>query len=229
MSFLPTAFRRVANLVPGISVVPESAALWWRGAPVFALDGKIYRSFCHAYNCGWPTARMSERAVELAVADSWLDHDDRALLVEIGAVTPYYWPGRVSRIVDPFDSHRRVTDKCSLFDVDFSGMDVVSISTLEHIGLGDYVKPKVAETAQAAFEKISREASRYFVTVPYGVNPAADEFFFSGSLPAARYLVRNPTDNWWHQVASGPEARRPYGRREYAASGWANGLAILLR
>src|SRR4051812_26796604 len=110
----------------------------WRDLlPEFHYRGRRYPGFVHAHNCGWPPAAMTERSVELAVANAWLD-EQPGDIIEIGAVTPYYWPGRIGRIVDPVDTHPRVTDRVSLFDMDFSGQTVLSLSTLEHVGEGDY-------------------------------------------------------------------------------------------
>ena len=224
-----STIRRSLNVLPGFKVVPDTEALWWKGPPRFSLGGHDYRCFCHSHNCGWPTSRMTERAIEMAIADRWLGTGDGTKTIEIGAVTPYYWPGRVGTVVDPVDEHPKVTHPQSVFDVDLRGYDVLSISTLEHIGLGDYLPPVANETCEGAFEKIRRESRRFLVTVPFGLNPAADEFFFSDEMTDVRYMVRDPFNNWWIEVRCAREARRPYGKDGYAINGWANGLAILHR
>lgn len=96
-------------------------------------DGSSLPCFYHPHNCGVNASpRRTERTVELPIADRWLHAVDLANVVEIGAVTPYYWPGRIARVIDPADN--RATEKASLFDVDFAGRDVLSISTIEHVG-----------------------------------------------------------------------------------------------
>ena len=92
----------------GIQLIPEWNFQWRRYARTFCFSGKEFNYFYHSYNCGWPPY-VTERSVELALADFWLDHIDPSDVIEIGAVTPYYWPGRVSSIVDPCDSHPAVT------------------------------------------------------------------------------------------------------------------------
>ena len=112
----------------GLQLVPSWRLQWWTAAAGFDFWGRAYRCFYHVYNCGWPPY-VSERCVELALADVWLAQVPAEELVEIGAVTPYYWPGSVGRIVDPFDPHPRVTDRKSLFDLELTGSRVLSIST----------------------------------------------------------------------------------------------------
>lgn len=114
---------------------------WWESQPTFEFAGKVFKLFVSNHNCGWPPARMTERAVELALADRWLETVDATRVIEIGAVTPYYWPRRVPHVVDPYDPHPYVTTRASLFDVDLSAGPVLSISTFEHIGIGDYGLP----------------------------------------------------------------------------------------
>ncbi len=128
---------------------------WWESQPTFEFAGKVFKLFVSNHNCGWPPARMTERAVELPLADRWLESVDAARVMEIGAVTPYYWPRRVPHVVDPYDPHPLVTTKASLFDVDLSAGPVLSISTplpekLKQVQKlmekGDYRACKIYET-----------------------------------------------------------------------------------
>jgi len=213
----------------GLTLVPR-----WRIeplAPVFSFRQRQYECFCHRYNCGYPPLRMTERSLELALADVWLERLDADHVIETGAVTPYYWPRRVSAVVDPFDSHPQVTHHESLFACDFSGRDVLAISTLEHISVGDYGPAKPDETPVHALEKICRESRRFLITVPYGFNAAVDDTLFAdyrfGADVCATYMVRSVRGNDWRE-ASAREAAVPYGpatRDEHSA----NGLLILER
>ena len=62
--------------------------IWWQDQQQFHLGGKAYPLFVHRHNCGWPTSRMTERAVELALTDAWLAEHAAADVIEIGAVNP---------------------------------------------------------------------------------------------------------------------------------------------
>ena len=151
---------------------------WWESQPTFEFAGKVFKLFVSNHNCGWPPARMTERAVELPLADRWLESVDAARVMEIGAVTPYYWPRRVPHVVDPYDPHPLVTTRASLFDVDLSAGPVLSISTLEHIGIGDYGLPADHSLAEKAFRKVFKESQSFLITVPVGYNETLDRFLF---------------------------------------------------
>ena len=178
--------------------------------------------FHHSHNCGYPGKRKTERTVELALADYWLD---RVLDPwEVGAVTPYYWPGRVREIVDPADRHERVTRRESLFNIDFTGKNVLSISTIEHIGESSYDLAEVADPVQA-LEKLASESKLMLVIIPIGWNAILDAYVLGGKMENSckvRFVVRNRNETW---------SPRPRGRayRAYGVNGlsWANSLAIL--
>jgi hypothetical protein len=222
----------------GFELVPAWQIQWWTAAASFQLWGCSYPCFYHAYNCGWPPY-VSERCVELALVDAWLAHVPLDELVEVGAVTPYYWPGRVARIIDPFDSHPRVTDRKSLFDVPLAGRRVLSISTFEHIGTGDYGISESPELTLAAFRKVFDESPQFLVTVPTGYNRRMDSFLFdSAAIPAdvaVGFLVRDGRSDW-RQEHRAQKARRAYGdptlRRKFpdtCIGQWANAIVVLER
>jgi hypothetical protein len=193
----------------------------------FTFRRREYRYFFHYHNCGWPPSRCTERTVELALADSWLDRIDPEAVYEIGAVTPYYWPRRVPNVVDPADPHKLVTVRRSLFDLDLQGRDVLSISTLEHIGTGQYGLARAPGQAVAALRKILQEARNLLVTVPVGFNAVLDEALFTAAPQLAdvalHFLVRQPDGLHWRQERDPLRARLPYGEP------WANSVAILER
>jgi hypothetical protein len=225
---------RSANLLlkpVGLAILPRWQLDSLNGTPTFTFRLRQYECFCHRHNCGFPPARMTERAVELAVADRWLEQVDSEGVIETGAVTPYYWPHRVRTVVDPYDPHPLVTHRMSLFDMDLSGRDVLAISTLEHIGTGDYGPVRADETAVNAFEKICRESKRFLVSVPYGFNAAVDATLFAGyRFPAdvaVTYMIRSERGNDWRE-ASVLEAAIPYGRCDPEVHS-ANGLLIVER
>jgi hypothetical protein len=215
----------------GVALVPRWQVDAADRLPSFTVRGREYTGFCHRYNCGFPPLRMTERLVELAVADRWLEESAPDAVTEIGAVTPYYWPRRVSTIIDPYDTHRLVTHRVSLFTIDCANRDLLAISTLEHIELGDYGVTRSGESALQAFEKICRESRRFLITVPYGYNAAVDATLFAEyRFPvdvAATYMARSARGNDWREVAV-HEAKIPYGPddRDHHS---ANGLLIVER
>lgn len=137
-------------------------------------DGPLMPYVFHKYNCGHPASlRRTERTVELAVGFHWIqavmDHPDEYHLIEIGAVTPYYLrkPGiTMPVVVDPADG--RATVKDSLFNVDLRGQDVLSLSTIEHVGNVQYGLTEAGQTPLTAFQFILRSAKRFLISFPYG-------------------------------------------------------------
>jgi hypothetical protein len=183
-----------------------------------------YKYFYHSHNIGNLGLRYSERVVELSLSDRWLASNPDA--IEIGAVTPYYWPGRVNVVVDPSDQHHLVTERQSLFDLDCSGKNVLMISTIEHIGLPEY-NQREKLTAVDAFLKIAKEAENFLITFPVGWNALLDEFVFSGNAATyctVRFLVRNRYELW--DAVEAPSARIQYGDNR---NPWANSLVIMER
>ena len=202
---------------------------WWENRLKFTLDGKEYLHFVHQVNCGWPPYRMTERSVEMALADAWLSQyeKDRSL-IEIGAVTPYYWPARVADIVDPADQHRMVNIRKSLFDISLCGRKVLSVSTFEHIGTGEYNLERAQDSAFCALDKVMKEAESFLITVPVGYNKELDAFIFDRwqSFPSTKtaFMRRGSgrRDNNWRQVPAGEARSTAYTKS-------ANALIILVR
>lgn len=191
----------------------------------FSVDGsnKKYKYFMHNNNVGYPCNRLTERTIELALADEWLANCPESW--EIGAVSPYYWPKRVQNIIDPTDSHPQVNYHGSIFDFDVSGKDLLSISTIEHVGLSQYgLEEKI--DAVHALEKISAEARNFLITIPVGWNKVLDDFIFSGGAKNecnVRFFIRNKYELW--EPASSKYARLPYAGKKP----WANAVVVLER
>lgn len=146
----------------------------WKNKIHFNYRDEVLNYFFHQHNCGYPPFTCTERIVELSIADNWLNKVEGDVH-EIGCVTPYYWPKRVGHIVDPFDPHPLNLNKKDMFDVNLNNKDVLSISTIEHIGLNQYDQNS-SFTACDAFQKISTESSSCLVTFPLGYNKLLDNF-----------------------------------------------------
>ena len=185
-------------------------------------NGLDYPMFSHNFNCGYPGSPRSERAIELALADYWLQN--LISVCEIGAVTPYYWPRRISHIIDPSDKHPLVTHKGSLFDYNFKNSNVLSISTLEHVGLNDYGLTE-GKSAVDALLKVTTECSTCLITLPIGWNDELDKFLFSmdyNALFKLTFLKRTNKHGW--VIAKSSQAYAKYG---LPLSYWANSLAVI--
>lgn len=193
-------------------------------------DGNWYPYFSHKYNCDCPMGNgRTERTVELSLANYWLDKVNS--VCEVGAVTPYYWPGRVQEVVDPFDTHELVTSHNSLFDCDFTGKNVLSMSTVEHIGSGEYLEQK---TTIDALMKIVPECKTCLITAPIGYNKDFDEYILNNELDldcTVRFITRKRSlihDIWVPTSKSKANIRMGRGAPPDDDLGrWANSLVIV--
>lgn len=118
--------------------------------------------------------KLTERSVELAIARMWIELH-KTDLIEIGAVTPYYFPRVIKDIVDPTDNNKLVTQHKSIFEINLENKNVISISTVEHIGTGDYGLKEELNSINA-IEKIMKESKHYLITYPIGYNELLDDW-----------------------------------------------------
>lgn len=186
----------------------------------FIFNQKEYRLFEHPFNCGYVKTRMTERSVELSIAIEYLKVC-QSDVVEIGAVTPYYFlDSKITDIIDPIDSHNKVNLKTSMFNCDLRGRDVLSISTVEHIGTQDYgINEK--KTVLDAIEKITSEARQYLITAPLGYNKLLDDWVKENVRNSEIRLLKREINNHWTEIK--PNC---FEQIDYTPL-WANGLVII--
>ena len=72
----------------GIKGIARYFPVAYEKIPTFQLNGRPVEHFIHRKNTGYPPYRMSERTIELALADTFLTKMRDTRIVEIGAVTP---------------------------------------------------------------------------------------------------------------------------------------------
>jgi len=135
--------------------------------------------FDHEYN----HTLHNERCVEVSLGIRWIEAlKESSNVIEVGAVLPYYQEVKY-RVVDLYD--KKATDNIDVMKVDLTGLDVLSISTIEHIGMADYqedwkgVTDRVIIDSEASIEalrKILDESNSCLVSVPIGYNVALDSW-----------------------------------------------------
>ena len=130
--------------------------------------------FHHPYGHTWNT----EREIEIAIALRWLERN-RQDVVEIGAVMPYYQNNVKHEVIDPYDPKATIRD--FMENQDLMLMNVLSISTIEHIGLTDYATNErqniVDEDAAInALKQILDDADNCLVSFPVGYNKCLDNW-----------------------------------------------------
>lgn len=181
------------------------------GLITFTFNNKEYNYIDRNHNA----TRDNERGVELALAKEFLGQSED--VVEIGAVTPYYFPEYTHIAYDLTDSHPRAKEKDGR-GVFIKGKDVLSISTVEHFGSG----------AISFIEDVKKNARKYLITFPMGYDLPNNKELNEYALKNARFMSRidpttredYPKDNWIEKKEL-TEVDKKYGTYQ-----WANTIAI---
>ncbi len=188
----------------------------------FYFRGKQYSLYEHGYNCGYINTIMTERSVELALGCEYINNCGGEI-IEIGAVTPYYFTSdKIESIVDPTDEHNKVDKRISLFDVDLTNKNVISISTVEHIGMGDYGFEEDNNSVNA-INKIISEAKSYYVSFPVGYNKILDDWLIDNKDDERISILQRRGNNYWYEIEKDNFHGDVYG--PYAASS----IAVILK
>ena len=112
------------------------------------------------------TTAINERALEIPIGIRFLNHYPMESVDELGAVMCFYGL-QEHRIVDLFekDNPAGLVHNVDAMDWDFTGRNVLSLSTVEHIGLSDYDNTDLRpEKAIEVCEKIIAEADNYLIS-----------------------------------------------------------------
>lgn len=184
--------------------IPADIFDYFENEEIFKCNSFRYRQekyllYEHPYNCGYVNSRMTERGAELALAKKYIDKCDEDIM-EIGAVTPYYfYDKKISDVVDPTDIHKRVNLKKSLFECNLTGKNILSISTVEHVGLSDYGMAE-ERTCIEAIEKIVSESKSCMITAPLGYNPLLDNWVRNNRNNPMIRILKRKINNQWEEI-----------------------------
>lgn len=196
--------------MPALSQVPPFLAglphtvLHGRGG-TFELDGQRFPYFFHRYNLTW----LNERVVEVPLADAVLSGLPRgARVLELGNVLAHYERGGHD-VVDKYEQAPGVRnlDVLELPDDGTRYDAIVSISTVEHVGVDDDSgDPTRAAAALALLHARLAPGGTLVVTIPVGYNPTLDAALVAGEVAGLRLsaLRRTGAGPRWEQAP--PEA-----------------------
>ncbi len=165
----------------------------------FALDGEQFPYFAHRYHYTW----LNERAVEVPIVKRALEVAPGPRVLEIGNVLGHYFDVR-HVVVDRYEQAIGVRN-LDLFELSpEEPWDlIVSISTLEHVGLDEFPQdPDRALAAVGHLRSVLAPGGRLLATVPCGQNPALDQAIRDGraGFDRVRALRRVTPANRWQQV-----------------------------
>jgi hypothetical protein len=148
--------------------------------------------FNHPYN----NTITCERCIEVALAKRFIQEFPSCM--EIGAVSPYYFDIEHT-VIDPFDPYEKSIRK-NAEDLDFNQAEVLSISTIEHIGdtqgYGNMFSAKSPQAAIHFLQKLELEAKRYFVSLPVGQHPPLTDYIKTSQINWFGYFKVSQKPEW---------------------------------
>jgi len=208
--------------VPRLSQAPAYVAGLVRartgrpGAARFTFDGAELPYFYATYNNTW----LNERAVEVPLALRALAGAATAL--EVGNVLAHY--GRTGHeVIDKYERAPGVTAMDVLdLDPDARYDAVVSISTVEHVGVDDTPRdPRRGVDAVRLLARAVRPGGALLITVPVGYNPTLDAALLAGEVAEVRIdgLLKVGAGARWRQVAPAEAAGATYDHAGRTARG----------
>jgi hypothetical protein len=192
--------------VPSLSQVPAfvtglpHTVLRGRGGG-FALDGERHPYFFHRYNLTW----LNERVVEVPLATATLARHRGGRVLELGNVLDHYGVGG-HEVVDKYEQAPGVRN-IDVLELDDDGRPydaIVSISTIEHVGVDDDTgDPTRAVAALRLLLSRLAPTGELLITVPVGYNPVLDAALVAGEVDGVEVLAlrRTGAGPRWEQAA----------------------------
>jgi SAM-dependent methyltransferase len=183
----------------------------------FELDGRRYRYLFSRHKFTW----LTERAVEVPVAEALVDTYPPDRVLEIGNVLSHYRPQRHT-VVDKYEQAPGVLNRDVLDLGDLGRFDlIVAISTLEHVGWDESPRdPAKAQRAVEVLRSLLAPGGRLAITVPVGYNTAFDAALRCGQVPLDRAVaLRRSGGTRWREVAPAAVWSAPYDFLLYRARG----------
>jgi FkbM family methyltransferase len=121
-------------------------------------------------------AANNERMIELPLAEWFLKkHNYLESMIEVGAVTPYYF-GKDHLVFDPFDKYEKCV-RIKAEEIDYANKILLSISTVEHI-CKKYNSGPIDWEDDLALKVLLKmmKAKEYLITFPRRFNKSIDDF-----------------------------------------------------
>ena len=122
----------------------------------------------------YSTVGVGERIIELPLGD-YFRKKFANNIVEVGAVLSYHYSDVNHLVVDKFDKNKGCLN-IDANDFDCKVKNILSISTVEHMGISEYGEINIDEKHGISFvNKVNRDAKNYLITFPFGFNKKFDE------------------------------------------------------
>jgi len=175
----------------------------------FVYRGEKYSYYYHKYNITW----RNERAVEIPIVMSMLENPQGKRILEVGNVLSHYT--RVGwEIIDKYEKRDGVQNVDVIDFIRPNTYDLIlSISTIEHVGLDDY--PPNPEKIQHVLDVMKNNLKKggvLIVTCPIGYNPLLDKLIADNVLffTDENFLIRRAL-TIWEEVGKDEALSKKYG------------------
>ena len=172
----------------------------------FVFQGQTYHYFYHWYNKTW----KNERAVEVPIILETVKSSTGRIL-EVGNVLSHYFPCQHD-IVDKYEKQMRVLNEDVVGFKPSKKYDlIVSISTLEHVGLDE--EPREPRKILLAIKNLINNClapeGKIVITLPIGEKTELDKLLTEGKIPFTRqyYLKKASKGNQWKEVSHVSEVK----------------------
>ena len=138
------------------------------------------------------------RAVELALG-KWFGEKYENNIFEIGDVCPHYSFFKNWQVLDPDGPYINCIRK-DVMDHNYSNLNVLSISTFEHMNDKEYHNND-PDLGIKALKKVNSESSNYLITIPIGAWRPLEDFIKNQKDIKYTFMVRDnkrgETNNWY--------------------------------
>ncbi len=187
---------------------------------IFKFEGISFKYFIHPYNNTW----RHERALEIPIARYYLSKIKTKNVLEVGNVLSNYF--NVSHtIVDNYEIAKGVIneDVMDFLPKKKFGL-IVSVSTMEHVGVDGVKEEGKAIKAIRHLYKLLDHGGTLIFTVPVGYNPALDQAIRDRNIKLDKtyYFKKVSRNNKWLQVKEEEIKKSLYG----FPFRWGNALTV---
>ena len=165
-------------------------------------------------------AATNERTIEIPLGFYFKDYFKNDI-IEIGAVTPYYHNCQ-HEVYDLYDSYKKCIRKdFSTCDDFYKNKNILSISTVEHIGFDNYSNQHgkyPVERWDGGFiilQKIISSCNNYLLTIPIGYNPVLDHKILQSDISHLICKRTNRQNDWEQDLEN--NINYAYGRNNHIA------------
>ncbi len=176
----------------------------------FTFQDKIFAYSTHWYNRTW----LCERTIEIPIFVSLLKHYDHSSILEVGNVISHYISIHHD-IVDKYEASKSVINQDIMeFQTDRKYQIIITISTLEHIGMDEeHFKPEKAIAALIKLQSLLTHDGEIHLSVPIGYNLTLDKYLLENFhiFKRASLMKRVSRLNMWAEEKYPLKGKVHYG------------------